>query len=228
MERIKTGVENLDKILNGGIPAGSVVLVSGTTGTMKSSFTYYLLYSNASKKRPLYLSLEQDRESLERQMSGFGMENGRVKMVERKDIGKSLEDIRARTFMEMFSGYLKKLKNEINYDILVIDSLPVLEVIAEMKKPRSELFRFFENLRLLNVTSFLITEMSQDSNAYGRYDEDFLADGIIHLKMEQIGDVKIQRRIRCVKMRSSKHSSDWYTLLFGDGKFQITQVISEA
>ena len=103
-----------------------------------------------------------------------------------------------------------------------------MEVIAEMKKPRSELFRFFENLRVLNVTSFLITEMSQDSNAYGRYDEDFLADGIIHLKMEAIGDIKVQRRIRCVKMRSSKHSPDWYTLLFGDGKFQVAQVISEA
>ena len=103
MERIKTGVENLDRILNGGIPAGSVVLVSGTTGTMKSSFTYYMLYSNTDEKRPLYLSLEQDRKSLEAQMSGFGMENGKVKIVGRKDMGKGLEDIRARTFMEMFS-----------------------------------------------------------------------------------------------------------------------------
>jgi len=228
MEKIRTYVENFDNVLNGGIPSGSVVLVAGTTGTMKSSFAYYLLYSNAKEKKPLYISLEQDMESLERQMSGFGMENKKVKIIGRKDMAKSLEDIRARTFMEMFSEYLKNLKIKTNYDILVIDSLPVLEVIAEMKKPRSELFKFFESLRVLNVTSFLITEMSQDSNAYGRYDEDFLADGIIHLKMEAIGDVKVQRRIRCVKMRSSKHSADWYTLLFGDGKFQVAQVISEA
>jgi KaiC/GvpD/RAD55 family RecA-like ATPase len=228
MEKIRTHIENFDEVLNGGIPSGSVVLVAGTTGTMKSSFTYYVLYSNAKVKKSLYFSLEQDRESLERQMSGFGMENGMIKIVERKDMGKGLEGVRARTFMEMFSEYLKNLKNEVNYDILVIDSLPVLEIIAEMKKPRSELFKFFESLRALNVTSFLITEMSQDSNTYGRYDEDFLADGIIHLKMEQIGDVKVQRRIRCVKMRSSKHSPDWYTLLFSDGKFQVAQVISEA
>ncbi|MDI6917496.1 MAG: gas vesicle protein GvpD [Thermoplasmatales archaeon] len=228
MEKIRTHVENFDEVLNGGIPAGSVVLVAGTAGTMKSSFAYYVLYSNAKKKKSLYLSLEQDRGNLERQMSGFGMGDERVKIVERKDIGKGLEGIRAVTFMEMFSEYLKNLKNEVNYDILVIDSLPVLEIIAEMKKPRSELFKFFERLRTLNVTSFLITEMSQDSNTYGRYDEDFLADGIIHLKMEAIGDVKVQRRIRCVKMRSSKHSPDWYTLLFDDGKFQVAQVISEA
>jgi len=228
MEKIRTYVENFDDLLNGGIPAKSVILVAGTTGTMKSSFAYYLLYSNTKEKKPLYISLEQDRESLERQMFGFGMGNGKVKIIERKDMGKDLEGIRARTFMEMFSEYLKNLKIKTNYDILVIDSLPVLEVIAEMKKPRSELFRFFENLRALNVTSFLITEMSQDSNAYGRYDEDFLADGIIHLKMEAIGDIKVQRRIRCVKMRSSKHSPDWYTLLFGEGKFQVAQVISEA
>ena len=228
MEKIRTYVENFDEVLNGGIPSGSVVLVAGTTGTMKSSFAYYLLYSNAKEKKPLYISLEQDMESLERQMSGFGMENKKVKIIGRKDMAKSLEDIRARTFMEMFSEYLKNLKIKTNYDILVIDSLPVLEVIAEMKKPRSELFKFFDSLRELNITSFLITEMPHGSNTYGKHDEDFLSDGIIHLKIEQIGDIKTQRRIRCVKMRSTKHSSDWYTLLFGEGKFQVAQVISEA
>jgi len=30
-----------------------------------------------------------------------------------------------------------------------------------------------------------------------------------------------------VKMRTSKHSPDWYTLLFGDGKFRAVEVISE-
>ncbi|PJB22140.1 MAG: hypothetical protein CO114_01620, partial [Euryarchaeota archaeon CG_4_9_14_3_um_filter_38_12] len=36
MKRIKTYVEEFDKIVDGGIPAGSVVLVSGTPGSMKS------------------------------------------------------------------------------------------------------------------------------------------------------------------------------------------------
>jgi len=228
MERIKTHIENFDEIMNGGIPAGSVVLVSGATGTLKSSFAYYVLYSNANEKKPLYISLEQSRESLESQMSGLGMEKGRVKIIERKDVGRGLGDIKEVSFMEMLSGYMKKLKKETDYGLLVLDSVPVLEVIAEMKKPRSELFKFFDSLRELNITSFLITEMPHGSNTYGKHDEDFLSDGIIHLKIEQIGDIKTQRRIRCVKMRSTKHSSDWYTLLFGEGKFQVAQVISEA
>jgi KaiC/GvpD/RAD55 family RecA-like ATPase len=69
--------------------------------------------------------------------------------------------------------------------------------------------------------------MSQSAKDFGKYGEDFLADGIIHLTMENVDGVTIQRRIRCVKMRGTHHSPDYYTLLYSDGEFQVTRVISE-
>ncbi|HWM51682.1 MAG TPA: ATPase domain-containing protein, partial [Thermoplasmata archaeon] len=42
--RIKTYVRGFDDVLNGGVPEGYVVLVSGAPGTMKSSLTYSILY----------------------------------------------------------------------------------------------------------------------------------------------------------------------------------------
>jgi hypothetical protein len=45
--------------------------------------------------------------------------------------------------------------------------------------------------------------------------------------MELVDDINIQRRIRCVKMRSCNHSPNFYTLLFSDGEFQVTKVIGE-
>ena len=44
-ERLKTYIEGFDKILEGGIPRGHIVLVTGTPGTMKSSLSYYILYN---------------------------------------------------------------------------------------------------------------------------------------------------------------------------------------
>ena len=61
----------------------------------------------------------------------------------------------------------------------------------------------------------------------GKNGEDFLSDGIIHVKMEKVDDVNIQRRVRVVKMRGTNHSPHYHALLFSKGEFQATQVISD-
>src|SRR2546422_10086330 len=62
---IPTHVAGLDEALGGGIPQGSLVLVAGTPGTMKSSLIYNIMYHNAKQgRRGLYITLEQTTESL--------------------------------------------------------------------------------------------------------------------------------------------------------------------
>jgi len=73
MKRIPTKMEGLDDVLGGGIPDGSVVLVSGAPGTMKTSLTYHILHANAlDGVRGLYVSLEQSRASLVDHTEGLG------------------------------------------------------------------------------------------------------------------------------------------------------------
>src|ERR1700704_3841536 len=73
MKRLFTKVEGLDDVLGGGIPEGSVVLVSGAPGTMKTSLTYHILHANAVDGiRGLYTSLEQSRASLLDHTEGLG------------------------------------------------------------------------------------------------------------------------------------------------------------
>src|SRR5213078_1175279 len=63
MKRIPTKMEGLDDVLGGGIPDGSIVLVSGAPGTMKTSLTYHILHANAlDRVRGLYVSLAKPRE----------------------------------------------------------------------------------------------------------------------------------------------------------------------
>jgi len=233
VKRIKTGVEEFDKIVDGGIPAGSVVLITGTPGSMKSSFAYYVLYENALKgKKGVYVALQQNEKNIRQQMETFGWKTenvmGNLYILDRYKIQEGGERMYKKTFMDILLEHLLLLKQDFNYELVAVDCLSAMETISELRKPRSEMFTFFEWLRKLDTTSFLMSEMSADSKSYSRYGEESLADGIIHLKMEAISDVKIQRRIRCVKMRTSKHDTDWHTLLFSDGKFRATEVISEA
>src|SRR5437879_57670 len=53
-----------------------------------------------------------------------------------------------------------------------------------------------------------------------------LEDGILELKMHQITDVEVQRRIRVSKMRGAHHRTGFSALVFEDGRFQVTSVIS--
>jgi len=232
--RLKTYIEGFDRILEGGIPQGHTVLVAGTPGTMKSSITYYMLYNHAmeSKRTSVYVTLEQSRESLMRQMEKMGMNNEKVKdQLHVLDLGiirKKLKEIAGGTsWLHVFKTYISNLKQNLDFDMLVIDSMEVLETMAEIRNRRTDLFYFFEWLHDLGVTVFLISESSADRLIEGKFDEGYLSDGIITLKMQVVRDVEMQRRIRCVKMRETNHDPSYYSLLYNNGHFQVTRVISE-
>jgi len=232
-ERIGLYIDGFDDKLNGGIPEGHVVLVAGESGTMKSSLCFNMLYHNAKKEglKGVYITLEQSRDRLVRHMKGLGLPiedvEDLVSVVDLAVIRKNLDKLGQQTWMHIFKMYAKNLRESMAFDVLVLDSLPVLEMLSDMKEPRNELFHFFEWLRELDITAFIITEIPHGTEFYAKYGEDFLSDGIIHLKMDKVDDVNIQRRIRCVKMRDTNHSPNYYTLMFEGGKFQATRVISD-
>ncbi len=76
-------------------------------------------------------------------------------------------------------------------------------------------------------TSFLISETSPEMVNGGRFEEGYLADGVISLKLQSIGESDVQRRIRAVKLRSTNHKTGYFSLLFSESKFRATQVITE-
>jgi KaiC/GvpD/RAD55 family RecA-like ATPase len=225
----KTYIEGFDEALDGGIPMGHVVLISGPPGTMKSSVAFSILYNNAKYEnvQSLYVCLEQSKKSLLFHMSRLGMADEAVhelvNVLDLAKIRKAIEDFEQRPWLDILKKNLDDIKKSTNFELLVVDTLPVLEIISGIKEKRIHVFHFFEWLRELGLTAFIISEMPSDSTEL--YDEDFLADGVIHLMMQKVGDVDVYRRIRCVKMRGVNHSTSYYTLEYKDNRFQISKVI---
>lgn len=231
-EKIKTCIKGLDELMTGGIPQGHVVLISGLPGTMKSSIAYNILYNNAiqENKKAVYISLEQGRDSIIEHMAGLGMPHEKVEnLVNIVDMGYlrlHMEENASeqQSWMDIFKMYAENLKTNTDYDILVIDSLPVLELLAQTKDRRSDLFHFFGWLRELNITTFIVVEASSETGVVN--DEDFLADGIIRLKKERQG-YDISRQIVIEKMRGTKHGTGLFTLLHDGKEFQLTRAIGQ-
>ncbi len=234
-QRMKTYVEGYDRILEGGIPLNHIVLLAGTPGTMKSSLSYYMLYHNVlnSDAVAVYVTLEQSRDSLLRQMEKMGLDTAPVKerlhVLDLSLIRRKLKELSAGgSWMQVFRGYLSNLRQTLGFQYVVIDSLDVLKTMAGVtSQNRTDLFYLFEWLRELGCTVILISEASPEKLLDGTSDEGYLSDGIITLKMQVVRDVETQRRIRTVKMRETNHDPSYYSLLFNDGKFQVTKVISE-
>ncbi len=236
MKLYKLYVEGFDQEIKG-VPEGHVVLISGPPGTMKSSLAYNILYNHAKNDgvRSLYVTLEQDRKSIEFHMGQLGMDPAEVEgsltiqdfskirkgIKQMGDMSESMEE--GSHWMEIIKKHLVDLREDLGYELLVIDSLPVLETISNLKNRRTEMFHFFGWLKALGVTTFVISEVSPDQNIV--YDEDYLADGILYLTMDRVGDTDVYRRIRCVKMRGVDHDTGYFTLEYKDNHFQVARVI---
>jgi len=227
---IKTFIDGFDERMSGGIPQGHIVLIAGTTGTLKSTLAFNLIYNNVKQQgmKGAYVSLEQRGSELAEQMEKLGMKLSDVKdRLAVVDVGKIrfvTEDYGLKKgWIFIVQDLIKEEKARIDFELLVLDSLDVFETMFGGEDPRINLFKFLEFLKGMNLTCVLISEMSMDSEEYAKHGIDFLADGIIHAKMEKTGKKRL-RRIACVKMRGVRHSTDDLQLLFEDNKLRATEI----
>jgi len=241
---VKTFIRGFDdEVLRGGVPQGHVLLLRGASGTMKSSLAYYVLYHNALQGVPgLYVTLEQSAGSLLEHVAGLGLRATQV-----SDSLPILDLSRGREYLEelaskvgemsrsdlsqgealltVLQGKILDLRRRQGFQLLAIDSWDALELVLEFKDRRTETFAFFEWLRDLGVTSLLVSEEPQLGAAGSVLEEEFLADGILRLRMVPVTETSFQRRIQCTKMRSVNQDSDNHTLLFENGRFEAARAI---
>ncbi len=226
IKRVKTFIKGLDKAIDGGIPEGSLVLIAGKPGTMKSSLAFNILYQNALQKdkNGVYVTLEQSRSSLLANMENLGMSPGDLeKELSILDLGmirKKLVNMTGQTWLEVFKTYLKNMCENMEINLLVIDSLAALQIMARLTEPREELFHIFQWLRDLEMTTFIVTEMEQGSDQFCRYGEDFLVDGIMLLDMSREGNT-VNLYLSVVKMRQTNHKRGYIPLILDKDGFEI-------
>ncbi|MFQ5910296.1 MAG: RAD55 family ATPase [Thermoplasmata archaeon] len=227
----RTYIEGFDASLDGGIPPGHIIQISGAPGTMKSTLAFSILYNNAKEKlaNGLYVTLEQTRESLIRQMEKLGMFVGREFGVEILDLSvfrQGEEDWlgdfgdggrRESPWFKKFRNILETHKKTRGFELLVLDSLPLLEIVCGIKDSRYGLFKLFRWLRDLGATTFVIAETTPDEKVV--QESDFMVDGLLYLLMEKSPEMYVQRMLRCAKMREVNHDPGYYVIEFNDRKF---------
>jgi KaiC/GvpD/RAD55 family RecA-like ATPase len=232
--RIPTHIEGLDENMQGGIPKEHLCIIAGASGAMKSSVSFSLLYNAVlyGETSGIYVTLEQGKDSLRSHMSNMGMNvddvrvRNRIAIIDLADLRVQLDQQGMNNRIDWMGQLIKQLtsyRESIGFELLVFDSLGAFFTLTKMENPRDEIFRLFEAVRRLGLTSFFICEMTgEDHKQFGEYGvEDYLADGVIHLVMERAGD-DVTRKLGVVKMRHTRHKLGYLPLAWKEEEQRFT------
>lgn len=208
IERVETGVNGLDELLCGGIPARRHVAVYGGPGTGKTSLGFEFLYRGAQKDESgMYVTFEETPEDIVANMKSTfpGMDeidelvkSGKMEIVKPPKL--ELEDL---------TDLLKKKVKSGGISRLVIDSATMIRMSFKSDlEYRRSLFDFLTFLRKQDLTSMMVVESSSAKREQMTYSlEHFIMDGIINL-YTLARDERSFRSIEVFKMRGTDHSRD--------------------
>ncbi|MFW6041084.1 MAG: KaiC domain-containing protein [Thermoplasmatota archaeon] len=208
LDRIKSGIEGLDEMLNGGIPRGHVFTVMGSFGTGKTTFSLQFLWQGLQNDEScIFISLEEDKEAIIKNGRSYGwdfepfIENNKIAIEKLKP-----ED--AEATISKIKSDLPDFIKTFNAQRIAIDSVSLLNMMSSTpQKKRERLFSLCQMVKESNATTLLTAEVKDDNPRSSRDGlVEYTSDGVILLTYNHSERQEVQMGIQVVKMRRIKHS----------------------
>jgi circadian clock protein KaiC len=217
VERVKSGVDGLDSLVEGGFLRGDVILLAGNTGSGKTILSAQFICNGAVQhgEKGVYVSFEEDAGTLKRNMLRFGFD---LEKLEREGAVKvlDLEAIKGAGLSANIEFILNALK-DMNAKRLVIDSLTAfLSACQEKFEYRTLMHLFYKILKKLGCTTVMTCSVPTGLETLGLGIEEFIADSVITLE-NIVHDGELKTRFLIRKMRGTNHSKKYHEVII-DGK----------
>ncbi len=225
VERLSTGIPELDKMLSGGIPRGFFVAVTGEPGTGKTILCLHFIWQGVKDgDKCIYVTTEESRDSIIRQAAQFKMgfesalSNGSLIIVDAL-ISASSDPWCLKTLdIEELVSKVIEAKRKLGYGRarLVIDSLSAfwLDKPAMARK-----YSYFIK-KVLSKWDFTIMATSQyavtTSQAFG-WGTEHIGDGILRFRRFVRGG-RLRRFILIEKMRQTPHDLRMHEIEIVNGR----------
>lgn len=221
LERVKTGVEGLDDLIDGGVIKGEVILLAGSTGSGKTIFSSQFIYNGATlyNEKGVYATFEEDETSLKRNMEKLGLDFNRLEQEGKvKVVGlQAMKDIGLNANLD----YILKIVNELKAERLVVDSLTAFLIgTGEKFEYRTLMHLFYKILKKLGCTTIMTCSVPAGFNTLGLGIEEFIADSVIVLENIMV-DAELKTRFLIRKMRGTGHSRKYHDVIINENGLKI-------
>ena len=215
-ERVKTGIVNFDKLIEGGFEKKSTNLITGGSGRGKSIFATQFLIEGINKgENCLYITFEENKEEFYSNMKRFGWD---LATYETKGNFVFLEYTpeKVRTMLEEGGGAIETIILKKKISRVVLDSITSFALLFndELAKKEASL-ALFNMIRKWNCTALLTLEGDSSTDLkVGAHTVEFESDSIIALYFPR-GKKERERYIEVLKMRGTQHSTKIYPFSIG-------------
>ncbi|MFH1544476.1 MAG: ATPase domain-containing protein [archaeon] len=217
IERIPSGINGLDELIEGGLEKGSVILATGSAGTGKTTFGLQFLYYGVKKynESGILISFEETKDSLYKHNEEYGWDFEGLEK-EKKFMVLEYKPHQVGKLLEQGGGPIRDAIKSINAKRLVIDSITAYALLFKDEyQQRESVLKFFDMLRKWGCTSIIISEMSPREAETSKSSVGFLADAVISLYYEKRGEKDVRvHSMEILKMRGTKHTNKMCAVAF--------------
>lgn len=215
INRVRTGIPGFDDLIEGGIPAGFFVVVTGPPGTGKTTFSLqFLLEGVKNKEKCIYFSFEEKVEQLINQSVSYGW-----------DIGNYIE----KGYLEIF-GFTMLSSEEIIEIIdifkpkrIVLDSINIFASDENFRRS-SKMRNILKELKDKKITSIAITEKKHGLEVKEFDEFDFMADGVLFFDKSRVHELDQHKTyfIEIQKMRITKINEMPHQFIFSENGIELS------
>ena len=218
IERLSTGVAELDQMLEGGIPRGFTVAVTGEPGTGKTILCIHFIAQGVKEgDRCIYVTTEESKSSIITQAAQFGFDFSKGIDEKKLIIIDALMGVKDEWSLQSLDieelvNKIIEAKKALGYGRarLVIDSLSAFW----LDKPAMSRRHSYFIKKVLSKWDFTLMATSQyaitTSEAFG-WGIEHIADGILRFRRSVRGGV-LRRYVLIEKMRQTNHSLQMYEI----------------
>ncbi|MEW5693941.1 MAG: DNA repair protein RadA [Candidatus Hydrogenedentota bacterium] len=186
IHRIKTGINELDRVLGGGIVEGSLVLIGGEPGIGKSTLLLQMTDAIAkSGKKVLYVSGEESQSQIKLRAERLNVTSQNVIVFTENNI-------------ESIETELQELKP----DIIIVDSIQTV-VIPEINTVPGTLIqvrecaaRFLKISKGMGIPTFIIGHVTKEGVIAGPRVLEHMVDTVLYFEGETKGMIRILRAVK--------------------------------
>ena len=221
-ERISTDIEELDRVLGGGIVVGSLVLVGGDPGIGKSTLLLQMCKALADKKRNvLYISGEESLKQIKLRAERLGKNWDKLLALSETNLDlieatilevphkntlliKKLKDIDMDTYKETETNIDNVLSQveKLSPKVVIIDSIQTMfkeEVsatpgsVTQVREATSVLLRIAKGM---NIAIFIVGHVTKEGVVAGPRMLEHMVDTVLYFEGERNQSYRILRAIK--------------------------------
>ncbi|MES2638506.1 MAG: ATPase domain-containing protein [Myxococcota bacterium] len=208
VRRLSSGIKGLDEMLGGGFPAGDAILLSGASGTGKTTFSNHFIAAaqQAGESAVMAIFEENPTDFIARaQQIGLDLEamrmSGRLKVLYLRPLDLSVDE----TLLAISDAVA-----EVGATRVVIDSLSGFELaLAPTFRTdfREAMYRLVSTLTGTGVTVMMTLEVTYEPTSLSTSTQNvsFLSDDIIVQRFVEL-EGELRTVVTVMKMRGSHHS----------------------